>query len=134
MACSGGERLRSPRYKTQYGQINCAFNVSKRNLKNMSNSIGHNLIHQNLLAPAVLEHQTTYRKFNHDGNTKLQVVVSAPTSGFVSEIDMQITTTSGTLVLHWGGIQNGKDLWIMSLHSSEAAQNKKFIAYGLKIL
>ncbi|CAL5355403.1 unnamed protein product [Camellia sinensis] len=53
--------------------------------------------------------KTTYRKCNLDGNTKLQVVVSAPTSGSVSEIDMQVTNTSGTLVLHWGGIQNGKD-------------------------
>ncbi|XP_028108703.1 alpha-glucan water dikinase, chloroplastic-like [Camellia sinensis] len=51
----------------------------------------------------------TYRKFNLDGNTKLQVVVSAPTSGSVSEIDMQVTNTSGTLVLHWGGIQIGKE-------------------------
>ncbi|CAL5355134.1 unnamed protein product [Camellia sinensis] len=157
-ACSGGERLRSPRYKTQYVQTNCAFYVSKRNLKNMSNSIGHNLIHHNLLALVVLEHQTnsqirkshitskfwgkclnlrkmklpmgtnqvlsifpqsalatdptsktTYKKSNLDGNTKLQVVVSAPTSGSVSEIDMQVTNTSGTLVLHWGGIQNGKE-------------------------
>ncbi|KAI7981900.1 Meiosis-specific protein ASY1 [Camellia lanceoleosa] len=39
----------------------------------MSNSIGHNLIHHNLLALVVLEHQTTYRKFNLDGNTKLEV-------------------------------------------------------------
>ncbi|CAL5421898.1 unnamed protein product [Camellia sinensis] len=38
--------------------------------------------------------KTTYRKFNLDGNTKLQV-----------------TNTSGTLVLHWGGIQNGKEFW-----------------------
>ncbi|CAL5361920.1 unnamed protein product [Camellia sinensis] len=153
-ACSGGERLRSPRYKTQYVQINCAFYVSKGNLKNMSNSIGHNLIHHNLLAlvansqirkshitskswgkclnlrktklpmgtnrvlsvfpQSVLAtnptSKTIYRKFNLDGNTKLQVVVSAPTSGSVSEIDMQVTNTSGTLVLHWGGIQKGKEL------------------------
>ncbi|CAL5408519.1 unnamed protein product [Camellia sinensis] len=152
-AYSGGERLRSPRYKTQYVQINCAFYVSKRNLKNMSNSIGHNLIHHNLLALVVLEHQSKFTdskvayhfqilgkmseftenkvadgnkssafyfssvcvrhrsnlKFNLDGNTKLQVLVSAPTSGSVSEIDMQVTNTSGTLVLHLGGIQNGKE-------------------------
>ncbi|KAI7981650.1 hypothetical protein LOK49_Contig24G00002 [Camellia lanceoleosa] len=155
----------------------------------MSNSIGHNLIHHNLLALVVLEHQSkinsscisgynlfqvqansqirkshitskfwgkclnlrktklpmgtnrvlsifpqsvlatnptskliltisfivaTYRKFNLDGNTKLQVVVSAPTSGSVSEIDMQVTNTSGTLVLHWGGIQNGKEIMYFS--------------------
>ncbi|CAL5343499.1 unnamed protein product [Camellia sinensis] len=139
-ACSGGERLRSPRYKTQYVQINCAFYVSKRNLKNMSNSIGHNLIHHNLLALVVLEHQSKFTdskvayhfqilgkmsEFTEnevaDGNKssafcfslvcvshRSNVVVSAPTSGSVSEIYMQVTNTSGTLVLHWGGIQNGK--------------------------
>ncbi|KAI7988618.1 Meiosis-specific protein ASY1 [Camellia lanceoleosa] len=35
---------------------------------------------------------STYRKFNLDGNMKLQVVVSAPTSGSISEIDMQVKT------------------------------------------
>ncbi|XP_028123791.1 alpha-glucan water dikinase, chloroplastic-like isoform X1 [Camellia sinensis] len=151
----------------------------------MSNSIGHNLIHHNLLALVVLEHQSkinsscisSYNLFQVQANSQIRkphitskfwgkclnlwktklpmgtnrvlsvfpqsvlatdptskVVVSAPTSGSVSEIDMQITNTSGTLVLHWGGIQNGKDLWIMSLHSSETAQNKKLIANGLKIL
>ncbi|CAL5386676.1 unnamed protein product [Camellia sinensis] len=159
-ACSGGERLRSPRYKTQYVQINCAFYVSKGNLKNMSNSIGHNLIHHNLLALVVLEHQSRinsscisgYNLFQVQANSQIRkshitskswgkclnlrktklpmgtnrvlsvfpqsvlatnptskVVVSAPTSGSVSEIDMQVTNTSGTLVLHWGGIQKGKE-------------------------
>ncbi|CAL5333114.1 unnamed protein product [Camellia sinensis] len=104
---------------------------------NMSNSIGHNLIHHNLLALAnsqIRKSHITSKSWGKCLNlrkTKLpmgtnrvlsvfpqsvlatnptsKVVVSAPTSGSVSEIDMQVTNTSGTLVLHWGGIQKGKE-------------------------
>ncbi|CAL5393794.1 unnamed protein product [Camellia sinensis] len=82
-ACSGGERLRSPRYKTQYVQINCAFYVSKRNLKNMSNSIGHNLIHHNLLALVVLEHQ---RKCLNLRKTKLPMGTNRVLSVFPQSV------------------------------------------------
>ncbi|KAI8021988.1 hypothetical protein LOK49_LG03G00270 [Camellia lanceoleosa] len=146
------------------------------NLRNMSNSIGHNFIHQNLLAPAVLEHQSNinsscisgYNLFQVQANSQIRksriaskfwgkslnlpktklptgtnrvlslfprsvlaadpaskVVVSAPTSGSVSEIDMQVTNTSGTLVLHWGGIQNGKEKWVLPSRSPEGTRMYK---------
>ncbi|KAL7196896.1 hypothetical protein ACSBR1_036832 [Camellia fascicularis] len=145
----------------------------------MSNSIGHNLVHQSLLGPTVLEHQskinssclagntlfhaqatsqvrklplsTEFRgrrldvrkpkllmgtpppnslfpravlttgtastqlagKFKLDGNAELQVDVSAPVQGSTLQIDMLVTNSSGTLLLHWGGIQNRKEKWVL---------------------
>uniref|UniRef100_A0A5B6YGN2 alpha-glucan, water dikinase n=1 Tax=Davidia involucrata TaxID=16924 RepID=A0A5B6YGN2_DAVIN len=52
-------------------------------------------------------------KFNLDGNTELQVDVIAPTQGSKSQIDIQVTNSSDTLILHWGGIQNRKEKWIL---------------------
>ncbi|KAA8533187.1 hypothetical protein F0562_033280 [Nyssa sinensis] len=52
-------------------------------------------------------------KFNLDGNTELQVDVSAPIQGSLSQIDIQVTNSSDTLILHWGGIRNTKEKWVL---------------------
>ncbi|XP_052204850.1 alpha-glucan water dikinase, chloroplastic [Diospyros lotus] len=144
----------------------------------MSNSLGHNLFHHSLLAPAVLEHQSiinsscipgnalfqaqatsqarksalttkfrggtlnlrktklpmgTHRvvsafpqavlaanttselaaKFNLEGNTELQIDVSAPTAGSTSLVHIQVTNSNGTLILHWGGVRDRKEKWML---------------------
>ena len=43
----------------------------------MSNSIGHNFLHQSLLAPAVLEHQSKINSSCTAGNTLFQVQASS---------------------------------------------------------
>ncbi|XP_059633696.1 alpha-glucan water dikinase, chloroplastic isoform X2 [Cornus florida] len=145
----------------------------------MSNSIGHNLLHQSLLSPTVLEHQsksnsfciftgnnlfqaqatssirksplstifrgncldvrkmkppmTTHRalsvsphavlttdpssqlagKFNLDGDIELQVDVSGPIQGSMSQVNIKVTNSSDALNLHWGGIRNIKEKWLL---------------------
>lgn len=143
-------------------------------LRNMSNSIGHhNLLHQRLIRPTVLEHQSKHNssgvlqvqaashirkspihtkflgntlnspktklpmgtrpflpaipravlvtdpgskvagKFSLDGNIELQVNVSAGTPGSISLVDIQITNTNNSLMLHWGGIRDRKEKWVL---------------------
>ncbi|CAK9158146.1 unnamed protein product [Ilex paraguariensis] len=144
----------------------------------MSNSIGHNLLHQNLLPSIVLEHQSKINssciagntlfqaqatslirnspllsefrgrslcvrkkklamgkhssasgfpqavlvtdpaselagRFNLDGNTELQIDVRPPTSGSVSQVDIQVTNSGDGLFLHWGALQNRKEKWVL---------------------
>nr|CAB3503384.1 unnamed protein product [Digitaria exilis] len=51
-------------------------------------------------------------KFKLDSNSELQVAVNPGSQGSVTEIDLEVTNTSGSLVLHWGalcpGRRNGK--------------------------
>jgi alpha-glucan,water dikinase len=53
------------------------------------------------------------RKFSLDGNSELQVTVRAPTAGSASQVDVQITNSNDSLVLHWGGIRNKKEKWVL---------------------
>ncbi|KAF3431222.1 hypothetical protein FNV43_RR25952 [Rhamnella rubrinervis] len=53
------------------------------------------------------------RKFNLGGGIELQVNVSAPTPGSITQIDFQTTYSSDSLLLHWGGIQEGKEKWVL---------------------
>ncbi|KAI8527034.1 hypothetical protein RHMOL_Rhmol12G0045200 [Rhododendron molle] len=157
----------------------------------MSNSTGHNFLHQSLLAPTVLEHQSKINspsvpsntlfqsqansqllkspvstkfkgnvlnvrktklamgtnravsdfpqavlaadsayeqlagKFSLDGNSELQVDVSAPNSGSMTQIDIRATNYSGTLLLHWGGIQNQKEKWVLPSRHPEGTRPYK---------
>ncbi|KAG5520839.1 hypothetical protein RHGRI_033418 [Rhododendron griersonianum] len=158
----------------------------------MSNSTGHNFLHQSLLAPTVLlEHQSKINsscvpsntlfqsqansqlrkspistkfkgnvlnvrktqlamgtnravsdfpqavlaadsayeqlagKFSLDGNSELQVDVSAPNSGSMTQIDIRATNNSGTLLLHWGGIQNQKEKWVLPSRRPEGTRPYK---------
>ncbi|PSS28509.1 Alpha-glucan water dikinase [Actinidia chinensis var. chinensis] len=57
--------------------------------------------------------------FDLDGNTKLQVHVTAPTPGSASQISIQVTNGSDPLVLHWGAIQNRKEKWVLPTRRPE---------------
>ncbi|KAL2543232.1 Alpha-glucan water dikinase 1 [Abeliophyllum distichum] len=52
-------------------------------------------------------------KFNLDGNVELLVDVRPPTSGSVSLVEIQVTNSSDSLLLHWGAIKNQKEKWIL---------------------
>ncbi|XP_042064043.1 alpha-glucan water dikinase, chloroplastic-like isoform X1 [Salvia splendens] len=144
----------------------------------MSNTIGNNLLHQSLLSPTVLEHQSrsntstsvrgntflqpqayslTHRtpistdfwgrrvslqknrlqmgkmytilrsvkavlaadpssmqqmeKFRLDEKVELQVDVGLPTSGSGSVVNIQVTSSSDSILLHWGAIKKRQDTW-----------------------
>ncbi|KAJ4960809.1 hypothetical protein NE237_020719 [Protea cynaroides] len=53
------------------------------------------------------------RKWILDGNSELQINVSAPTQGSGSQINIQVTNSSNALILHWGGIPYGKKSWVL---------------------
>ncbi|KAI3887334.1 hypothetical protein MKX03_002738 [Papaver bracteatum] len=52
-------------------------------------------------------------KYNLDGNSKLQIDVTAPTSGSLMQVVIQVSNSSNSLVLHWGGIRDGQKNWVL---------------------
>lgn len=52
-------------------------------------------------------------RFNLDGNSDLQVRVSFPDAGSISQVDLQVTNSSNSLVLHWGAICDRNEKWIL---------------------
>ncbi|PIN21110.1 Alpha-glucan, water dikinase [Handroanthus impetiginosus] len=56
---------------------------------------------------------TVTEKFNLDKNIELQVDVEFPTSGSASVVDIQVTSSSDSLLLHWGAIKGQKNKWIL---------------------
>ncbi|KAL3819264.1 hypothetical protein ACJIZ3_005169 [Penstemon smallii] len=52
-------------------------------------------------------------KFKLDGNLELQVDVRPPTSGSASVVNIQVTSSSDSLLLHWGAIKSQNGKWIL---------------------
>ncbi|CAA2985281.1 alpha-glucan water dikinase, chloroplastic isoform X1 [Olea europaea subsp. europaea] len=52
-------------------------------------------------------------KFTLDGNVELQVDVRPSTSSSVSVVEILVTSSSDSLLLHWGAIKNRKEKWIL---------------------
>lgn len=52
-------------------------------------------------------------KYNLDGNIELQVYVDASSPGSATQVDIQVSYGSDSLVLHWGGIQDSKEKWVL---------------------
>lgn len=52
-------------------------------------------------------------KYNLDGNSELQIDVTAPTSGSLMQVVIQVSNSSNSLVLHWGGIRDGQKNWVL---------------------
>ncbi|KAL3630994.1 hypothetical protein CASFOL_023978 [Castilleja foliolosa] len=55
-------------------------------------------------------------KFNLDKNIELQVDVGFPASGSASVVNIQVTSSSDGLLLHWGAIGSQKEKWILPRH------------------
>ncbi|GAV71559.1 PPDK_N domain-containing protein [Cephalotus follicularis] len=64
-------------------------------------------------------------KFNLDGNIELQVVVSAPSPGSITHVNFQVTYISDSLVLHWGGIRDRKEKWVLPSRCPNGTKNYK---------
>ncbi|XP_077244216.1 pyruvate phosphate dikinase, PEP/pyruvate binding domain-containing protein [Tasmannia lanceolata] len=52
-------------------------------------------------------------KFNLDGNSELQIGVGAPASGSLTQVDIQVTNNSSSLVLHWGAVYDRQKNWVL---------------------
>ncbi|XP_031400299.1 alpha-glucan water dikinase, chloroplastic [Punica granatum] len=66
-------------------------------------------------------------KFNLDGNIELKVAVSAPTSGATTQVEIQVTNSSESLVLHWGGLRDRIEKWVLPSrrpHGTKVYKNK----------
>eukprot|EP00262_Sarcandra_glabra_P002083 TRINITY_DN1233_c0_g2_i1.p1 TRINITY_DN1233_c0_g2~~TRINITY_DN1233_c0_g2_i1.p1 ORF type:complete len:1456 (+),score=336.06 TRINITY_DN1233_c0_g2_i1:107-4474(+) len=52
-------------------------------------------------------------EYKIDGNSELQIDVSAPTSGFLSQVDIKVTNNSNSLILHWGAVRDSEKNWAL---------------------
>ncbi|KAL0364189.1 UNVERIFIED_CONTAM: Alpha-glucan water dikinase, chloroplastic [Sesamum angustifolium] len=55
-------------------------------------------------------------KFNLGENIELQVDVGPPTSGSAAVVNIQVTSSSDRLLLHWGAIKSQKGQWVLPHH------------------
>ncbi|XP_051122172.1 alpha-glucan water dikinase, chloroplastic isoform X2 [Andrographis paniculata] len=53
------------------------------------------------------------KKFNLDENIELQVDIGAPTANSTFEVTIQVTSSSDSILLHWGAIKSQKEKWIL---------------------
>ncbi|CAL5038507.1 unnamed protein product [Urochloa decumbens] len=52
-------------------------------------------------------------KFTLDSNSDLQVAVNPAAQGSVTEIDLEVTNTGGSLILHWGALCADRRDWLL---------------------
>ncbi|KAL6851874.1 hypothetical protein ACP4OV_020059 [Aristida adscensionis] len=52
-------------------------------------------------------------KFTLDSNSELQVAVNQGPQGSVAEIDLEVTNTRGSLILHWGALTPDRRDWLL---------------------
>lgn len=64
-------------------------------------------------------------KFNLGGNIELQVSVSNPTVGSPTQVNIQITYGSDSLLLHWGAIRDRKEKWVLPSRCPDGTKNYK---------
>ncbi|KAL0385509.1 UNVERIFIED_CONTAM: Alpha-glucan water dikinase, chloroplastic [Sesamum radiatum] len=55
-------------------------------------------------------------KFNLGENIELQVDVGPPTSGSAAVVNIQVTSSSDRLILHWGAIKSQNGQWVLPHH------------------
>ncbi|KAL6639875.1 hypothetical protein ACP70R_022470 [Stipagrostis hirtigluma subsp. patula] len=52
-------------------------------------------------------------KFTLDSNSQLQVAVNSAPQGLVAEINLEVTNTTGSLILHWGALRPDRRDWLL---------------------
>ncbi|CAL0330850.1 unnamed protein product [Lupinus luteus] len=57
-------------------------------------------------------------KFNLEGNLELQVVASSSAPGATRQVDIQVSNSSGSLVLHWGVVHDRQG-WVLPSRSPD---------------
>nr|TKR78762.1 alpha-glucan water dikinase, chloroplastic-like isoform X 4 [Populus alba] len=64
-------------------------------------------------------------KFNLDGNIEMQVFVSNSSAASVAQINIQVTYSSDSLLLHWGAIRDRKEKWVLPSRQPNGTKNYK---------
>ncbi|KMS97340.1 hypothetical protein BVRB_6g155850 isoform B [Beta vulgaris subsp. vulgaris] len=65
-------------------------------------------------------------RYNLDGDIELQVTVSPLSSGCISKVEILVTNShDDNLVLHWGGIRDGKEKWVLPSRRPEGTRVHK---------
>ncbi|KAJ6725624.1 hypothetical protein OIU79_003902 [Salix purpurea] len=64
-------------------------------------------------------------KFNLDGNIQMQVSVSNSSAASVAQINIQVTYSSDSLLLHWGAIRDVKEKWVLPSRRPNGTKNYK---------
>ncbi|KAJ6430414.1 hypothetical protein OIU84_021748 [Salix udensis] len=64
-------------------------------------------------------------KFNLDGNIQMQVFVSNSLAASVAQINIQVTYSSDSLLLHWGAIHDVKEKWVLPSRRPNGTKNYK---------
>ncbi|CAI0431048.1 unnamed protein product [Linum tenue] len=64
-------------------------------------------------------------KFKVDDNTELQVFVSNAPTASVTIVNIQITYSSDSLILHWGGIRDRTEKWVLPARCPDGTKNYK---------
>ncbi|XP_015957126.1 alpha-glucan water dikinase, chloroplastic [Arachis duranensis] len=86
------------------------------------------LRHQAVIPRAVLTTNPSSQlsgKFNLEGNVELQVGVSSPAAEGATVVDIQVSSSSGSLVLHWGVICDGQGKWVLPSRRPDGTKNYK---------
>ncbi|XP_057416065.1 alpha-glucan water dikinase, chloroplastic isoform X2 [Lotus japonicus] len=61
-------------------------------------------------------------KFNLDGNIELQVGVSSSGPGGATQVDIQVSNKSGSLILHWGVLHESQGKWVLPSRHPDGTQ------------
>ncbi|XP_021743087.1 alpha-glucan water dikinase, chloroplastic-like [Chenopodium quinoa] len=65
-------------------------------------------------------------RYNLDGDIELQVSVSPMSSGCISKMEIVVTNShDDNIVLHWGGIRDGKEKWVLPSRRPEGTKVHK---------
>ncbi|XP_011034107.1 PREDICTED: alpha-glucan water dikinase, chloroplastic-like isoform X3 [Populus euphratica] len=64
-------------------------------------------------------------KFNLDGNIEMQVFVSNSSTASIAHINIQVTYSSDSLLLHWGAIRDRKEKWVLPSRQPNGTKNYK---------
>ncbi|CAK7332617.1 unnamed protein product [Dovyalis caffra] len=64
-------------------------------------------------------------KFNLDGNIEMQVYVSNSSTASTAQVNIQITYSSDSLLLHWGAIRDRKEKWVLPSCQPDGTKNHK---------
>ncbi|KAM5567913.1 alpha-glucan water dikinase 1, chloroplastic [Rosa sericea] len=64
-------------------------------------------------------------KYNLDGNIELQVYVDASSPGSATKVDIQVSYGGDSLVLHWGGIKDRKEKWVLPSRRPDGTKEYK---------
>ncbi|CAN1310832.1 Alpha-glucan water dikinase, chloroplastic [Linum perenne] len=64
-------------------------------------------------------------KFKLDHDAELQVFISSSPTAPVTNVNIQMTYTSDSLILHWGGIHDKREKWVLPARCPDGTKNHK---------